>query len=129
MRFSILIISFIFLLTGSVLPAERLNITVTGTVTDNDGNPVAEVQITDGTGIAVTDRKGRYTLESNSDARFVYYTLPSGYEHSSYDSNIPVFYKEIDKKARKQKIDFSIKRAVRTRPSIHSSYGRIPRCF
>ena len=111
MRLHYLITTSILLLTGTVLSAERINITVHGTVTDNSGKPVAGVQITDGTDITVTDRKGRYTLESCSEARFVYYTLPSGYGHSSYDGNIPVFYKEIDRDSRRQKIDFLLEKS------------------
>ena len=112
MRPHYLIITSILLLTGTVLSAERINITVHGTVTDNEGKPVSEVQITDGTNITVTDRKGRYILESNSEAGFVYYTLPSGYEHSSYDGNIPVFYKEIDRDSSRQKIDFRLEKSL-----------------
>lgn len=60
----------------------------------SSGKPVAGVAVTDGTDVVVTDAKGRYSLTSSPDAKFVYLTLPSGYEVPMKDG-VPAFYSEV----------------------------------
>jgi len=75
------------------------NFTIEGKVTSG-GRPVASVPVTDGTSITLTDAAGAYRLESNSSHRYVYYTLPSGYE-SVVENSLPEFYKAIPEDAGK----------------------------
>lgn len=67
---------------------------VQGKVTCQGGG-VANVPVTDGVAFTYTNEAGEYKLTSCSNQRFVYYTLPSGYE-SPLLGSIPVFYKKIE---------------------------------
>ena len=95
------------------LSAGNSHITVRGRVCDDTGRPVCGVQVTDGRTIAVTDKRGGYELRTSDLADYVYYSLPSGYEHRKYDRCVPVFYKAIDKNRADQKIDFVLDRSSR----------------
>ena len=95
------------------LSAGNPHITVRGRICDDAGKPVCGVQVTDGKTIVVTDKKGGYELQTSDLADYVYYSLPSGYEHRTYDRCVPVFYKEIDKSQASQKIDFALERSRR----------------
>lgn len=66
---------------------------ISGKVTSG-GKPLAGVPVTDGTQFAVTDAKGRYTLSSPLDSKYVYITVPSGYE-IPMAGGVPVIYREI----------------------------------
>lgn len=90
--------------------AGNMHVTVRGRITDDSGRPVSGVQITDGYTIVSTGKNGRYELQTTSVADYVYYTLPAGYSHSTYDRCIPVFYRALDKSTASQKIDFSLVR-------------------
>lgn len=59
------------------------------------GRGVADVVVTDGEHFAVTDAKGRYTLESDDDSRFVYITVPAGYMVETRNS-VPQFWRCIE---------------------------------
>jgi len=74
------------------------NLTIEGKVT-SQGHPVASVPVTDGANIVLTDASGVYRLESNSLHRYVYYTLPSGFE-SAVENSLPKFYKAIPEDAK-----------------------------
>lgn len=71
------------------------------------GKAVSFVSVTDGFSVVKTDKNGRYKLKTTSDSKFVYYTLPSGYE-SPVNEGIPVFYASIDSLKEYQKIDFRL---------------------
>ncbi|MDE5636149.1 MAG: serine/threonine protein phosphatase, partial [Muribaculaceae bacterium] len=43
-----------------------------------DGKPVVNVPVTDGDQIVLSDSKGRYSMNSAPDVKFVYVTLPDG---------------------------------------------------
>lgn len=45
-----------------------------------EGRGVAGVRVTDGRSFTETDRRGRYRLAADEEAKFVYLTLPDGYE-------------------------------------------------
>lgn len=88
------------------------NITVKGKVVSN-GKGVALVQVTDGTNIVETDKKGAFSMEVQSQNEYVYYTLPSGYE-SPIEKGIPVFFQKIDPDLKKQEFDFEIKKSEKS---------------
>lgn len=57
----------------------------------SDGNPIANVSVTDGYSVVRTDSKGRYKLDSHPDCRFIYISVPSGYLAEERDGT-PIFY-------------------------------------
>ena len=50
--------------------------------------------LTDGTAIVLTDKNGKYTLETAAGAAFVYISLPAGYAFPQ-EKKIANFYKRI----------------------------------
>lgn len=66
-----------------------------GKVADRTGRPLVNVPVTDGNQITVTDSKGQYILHSTRDQRFVYITLPAGYE-IPYEQGLPRFYQQVN---------------------------------
>ena len=68
-------------------------VTLSGTVRAN-GKPLAGVPVTDGTEITVTDSKGKYKIQSTDAAKYVYLTLPDGYD-VPMSGGVPVLYSEI----------------------------------
>lgn len=58
------------------------------------GQGVPGVSVTDGNTVVRTDRNGRYCLESDSDAEFVYISTPSGYVVPQRNHS-PYFYKNV----------------------------------
>lgn len=76
-----------------------------------EGKGLSSVMVTDGISIVETDRNGRYVLASSSDCKFVYYSLPSGYE-SPIQDGVPVFYAAIDTAKAVQQIDFKLTASI-----------------
>lgn len=76
-----------------------------------DGKPVAGVPVTDGTQFVTTDQKGNYKMTSTDDSKYVYITLPDGYEVPMKDG-VPAIYADIapDNKGR-FKHDFELKKS------------------
>jgi len=72
-----------------------------------DGKGLSSVMVTDGISVVETDRNGKYMLASSSGCKFVYYSLPSGYE-SPIQDGVPVFYAAIDTAKTVQQIDFTL---------------------
>jgi beta-glucanase (GH16 family) len=104
---------FVFFIL-SVLPYSKAAtghefISVKGVVSCQ-GKGIANVPVSDGISVVVTDAKGRYNLTTTSDRKHIFYTLPSGYESPVVDG-VPVFYKNISS-ANNQKIDFEISKAA-----------------
>lgn len=97
------------LLSLSLWAANPVYITVRGKVTSG-GKAVGGVPVTDGVSTVVTDKKGRYTLNTTSDRPFVYYSLPSGYR-SPVVNGVPVFYAAIDPADPKQTRNFELHKA------------------
>ncbi len=86
------LLAIFLLLSASANLAADIN--VTGKVM-SDGKPVAGVPVTDGYDIVVTDSKGKYKLSARDDAKYVYITLPNGYEIPT-SNGVPVLYTEIE---------------------------------
>ena len=74
---------------------------------------VSSVLVTDGVSVVATDIQGKYQLNSTSNCRFIYYTLPSGYE-SPIENGIPVFYQLIDKSKKIQIANFEIHKSKKS---------------
>lgn len=91
-----------FILFAALLAASSLSVTgraatrtidLCGRVTAS-GRGVTGVCVTDGRTIVRTDAKGRYRLPSDTEAEFVYLTLPDGYEIPLRDGT-PCIYRRI----------------------------------
>ncbi len=70
------------------------------------------MQVTDGTNIVTTDKKGKFTIETSDYKEYIYYSLPSGYE-SPVENGIPVFFKKINPSLKKQIINFELKKGTK----------------
>lgn len=72
------------------------NIEIKGSVKDIQGSPIPDVVITDGINFTSTDTEGEYHLTSDTDiSRFVYISIPSGYD-IPHNKNIATgYYKEL----------------------------------
>ncbi|MDQ7825325.1 MAG: family 16 glycosylhydrolase [Candidatus Eremiobacteraeota bacterium] len=94
--FKVILVSLLIVACSCQLPAAEIlkRITVKGKVSCQ-GRGIPRVLMTDGEITALTDKNGEYSLQSSSNRRFIYYTLPSGYE-SPVEKGLPVFYKRID---------------------------------
>ncbi len=66
---------------------------------------VADVTVSDGFSVVRTDAKGNYTLEAHYDARFIFFSLPAGYEIPN-ERGIARFYRPLAAKVRQQQADF-----------------------
>lgn len=70
---------------------------VTGKITDQNGNALEGVVVSDGYTCVKTDAQGEYAFNRNANAKFVYYTVPADCEvpvHSSKD-NTANFYQSL----------------------------------
>ncbi|MFC5271204.1 calcineurin-like phosphoesterase C-terminal domain-containing protein [Adhaeribacter terreus] len=74
-----------------------------------NGSGIANVAVTDGYNVVLTDAKGRYELDSNATAEFVYISIPRGYEFTN-EKSITRFYKKIAAERGKFKADFELKK-------------------
>lgn len=79
----------IILSTGNI---ESKNIT--GKIS-SAGIPITGVVVTDGTNFAVTNKKGDYSLELNPHSRFVYISVPSGY-NCNFERGTVKFYLPVE---------------------------------
>lgn len=68
-----------------------------GKIIDQNGEPVQNVVVTDGYTCVMTDEKGIYQFKRNKEARFVYYSNPSGYEIATVrnDHKMALFYAKL----------------------------------
>lgn len=79
------------------------------------GEGVENVAVTDGINIVRTDKDGNYSILTFADTRFVYITVPSGYDVAVKDSTIPQFYKELSET---ENYDFELTKST-TDPNHH----------
>ena len=87
-------------------------IKISGKVT-SDGKPVAGVPVTDGTQFVTTDKSGKYTMESVDGTKYVYITLPDGYEVPMKDG-VPVLYAAVTPDAKGRfSHDFNLEKSDR----------------
>lgn len=71
------------------------------------GKGIANVAVTDGYNIVLTDTSGKYTLNTNAIAEFVYISVPRGYEIPQ-EKGIAQFFKPLNKAASKFTADFEL---------------------
>jgi hypothetical protein len=71
------------------------------------GTGIAGVPVTDGNNIVLTDKAGKYTLESNATAEFVYISIPRGYAFP-HEKGVAQFYKAIKPGTTKLTADFEL---------------------
>lgn len=87
--------------------------TVRGVVRCN-GVGVADVVVTDGVNMTRTNKQGAYTMRTSSAvSKFVYISVPSGYEVGSLHGFMPNFYRRITKVTSAddvQQFDFTLKK-------------------
>lgn len=88
---------------GTEFISRQLN----GKVTAN-GHGITGVVVSDGFTVATTDQQGRYKMQTHHDARFVFISLPAGYEIPQ-EQGIARFYKPLDKTGKAQTADFELK--------------------
>jgi len=75
--------------------AENGKALLTGTVY-GDGRPMAGVHVSDGAYFATTDADGRYCIESDKSAGFVFAVTPSNYVAAEADGIQPLFWAVLD---------------------------------
>lgn len=68
---------------------------VSGNVRSVDGMPLANVPVSDGFEIVVTDSAGNYSMDSNKELGYVFVITPTGYEPATRHGNRPDFWKLI----------------------------------
>ncbi|MGY2134405.1 calcineurin-like phosphoesterase C-terminal domain-containing protein [Hymenobacter sp. HD11105] len=71
------------------------------------GRGLAGVAVTDGYNVVLTDKAGKYTLESNATAEFVYISLPRGYA-IPHQKGVARFYQPLKPGAAKLTADFAL---------------------
>ena len=85
-------------------------VTIKGYIRSN-GNPIANVVVSDGLLCTKTNVNGFYSLKSNlADAKFVSVSIPSGYSAPTDANGLPIFYHRITDKERSSNMcvaDFS----------------------
>lgn len=76
------------------------------------GKGIAGVAVTDGYNVVLTDGSGRYELQSNATADFVYISVPRGYDFAN-ENGIARFYKRIKASRGRYKADFELKKLTK----------------
>lgn len=88
--------------------------TLYGTISDNYGDPVAGVLVSDGIQTTETDENGNYQLFSDLTLRrFVFITIPAEYEVPS-KNGIPQFWQRIPETEKQFKADFTLMKRTGT---------------
>lgn len=85
---------------------------ITGVVSDGK-NPVRGAVISDGINCVATKNDGSYSLIAQQGARFVFLSLPSGYNIPVSEKGISYFYRDLLNIARNEdiRVDFPLKRS------------------
>lgn len=82
--------------------------TVYGKVSSNNGAAVANVVVSDGVEVTVTDEDGIYQLKSAKKNGYVFISIPGGYEVAS-EGVLPQFYAKLRGAASiQERVDFSL---------------------
>ena len=83
-------------------------VTVKGKVHQN-GAGIAGVAVTDGYNVVLTDKKGKYVLESSATAEFVYVSIPRGYAIPQ-ELGVARFYQPLQPGASSLTADFALQK-------------------
>lgn len=81
-----------------------------GTVHNSDGEPIANVSVTDGRNVVKTDKDGNFTLKGWNKTHFITVTVPAGYQTDDY--YIPV-------ERKKKSYDFVLEKSDVTAQEDH----------
>ena len=74
----------------------------------SQGKGIANVPVTDGTQIVLTDKHGKYSMISTSAVEYIYITLPDGYEVPMQDK-VPAFFQKVpNEPSKKVRMDFKL---------------------
>lgn len=66
---------------------------VDGYVKDTEGSGIANVPVSDGKEIVLTNNSGYFSLNTDKASGIVFISSPSGYESAEYNVNLPLFWK------------------------------------
>ena len=80
-----------------------------GLITDQSGNPIKGVAVSDGYDVVTTDANGVYQFAAHQDARILSVSVPAEYE-IPYKDNRPDFWRPIDPTEYEIRTDFTFKR-------------------
>lgn len=80
-----------------------------GLITDQTGNPIEGVAVSDGYDVVTTDVNGVYQFAAHEDARILSVSVPAEYE-IPYKDNRPDFWRPIDPTEYEIRTDFTFKR-------------------
>ncbi len=83
------------LLSGFTMSAQGLQTRLIEGKVMAGNKGLENIAVTDGMNVVRTAKDGSYSILTLADTRFVYITVPSGYEVEVKESTIPQFYKEI----------------------------------
>ena len=78
-----------------------------GLITDDKGNPIAGVAVSDGYDVVTTDANGVYQFAAHQDARLLNISVPAEYE-IPYKDNRPAFWVSIDPTDYEIRTDFQL---------------------
>lgn len=87
-------------------------IKVSGSITGG-GKALVDVPVTDGVNIVYTNKQGRYSIQTSLDTKYIYYTLPSGYDSPTKDG-LPVFYASPDLSKKNPQVNFDLIPSVKS---------------
>lgn len=86
--------------------------TLYGLITDEDGQPISNVVVTDGFSSRATDENGVYQIKRHKRAKFVSYSTPSDYKIAVDDENYPVYYEQLNSLEKKIRKDFVLQKGI-----------------
>ncbi len=88
----------------------KVDYRISGTLRYDDGEPAADVAVSDGYTVAVTDSLGHYAFRRDSLAHYVWYTVPADCEVPAHgdDDRTASFYLPVSKS--KKVYDFTLQR-------------------
>lgn len=82
---------------------------VAGLITDENGVAIEGVPVSDGYNYCFTDGNGVYQMATDSKARYVYYSLPAGYQTNLNGNNYPSFFSYIIGSDSWNRCDFTLR--------------------
>lgn len=104
--------------TFQAVAADRGKAMLTGVVY-GDGEPLAGVRVSDGVQITTTDAAGRYRIQSDKMAGFVFVITPSNYVAAAADGIQPLFWAALDTASdRDERHDFRLDGVDQSRYTI-----------
>jgi len=72
-----------------------LSALLTGHVLTDTGSPIADVEVSDGVAVVLTDADGSYEIPYRDNAEFVFVSVPSGYDIPLDETGSPLIYRRV----------------------------------